>query len=329
MKNRHLFFGFFAVFLASAFLASCLNEDNKIPPNCYDGILNNGEFLLDCGGPCEPCNHCIDQIFQPELGEQWLDCGGADCLPCSECGNGIEDGSEFGIDCGGTCGPCEALCADGLLNGNEEEVDCGGECLACPTCDDEIINGTELGIDCGGLECPDCNSSGNCNNGYEDGLETYIDCGGPDCYTCDTLLSWKIGSVTHVVLADNVVFSWDGSTLTVGGTSIQNGLIAISIDNPPSGWVNGGSNVVNTLSAVVGLTITYTDLATTTTYGSAFEGSAGNFTIVDYEEWPNFPNAAWDTLKGILRCGYSGTLKDATGDLSISVSQGTLMISTN
>ena len=30
---------------------SCLNDDNLIGPNCFDGILNNGEELVDCGGP--------------------------------------------------------------------------------------------------------------------------------------------------------------------------------------------------------------------------------------------------------------------------------------
>lgn len=24
-------------------------------PDCYDGILNQGEFDIDCGGPCPPC----------------------------------------------------------------------------------------------------------------------------------------------------------------------------------------------------------------------------------------------------------------------------------
>ena len=31
--------------------SSCLNDDNLIGPNCFDGILNNGEELVDCGGP--------------------------------------------------------------------------------------------------------------------------------------------------------------------------------------------------------------------------------------------------------------------------------------
>jgi hypothetical protein len=130
------------------------------------------------------------------------------------------------------------------------------------------------------------------------------------------------------VTAENVTFTWNGSALTIGGTSLQNGSIAISATNPPSGWVNGGSNTVNPTTAPQ-LTLVYTDVETSTLYSSGFDGSTGNISIIDYEEWPNAPATDWDTLQGILRIGFSGTLKDATGDLSISLSQGVGMISTN
>ena len=39
-------------------MSGCLNEDNLIGENCYDGELNNGEELIDCGGPiCPPVIH--------------------------------------------------------------------------------------------------------------------------------------------------------------------------------------------------------------------------------------------------------------------------------
>ena len=57
-------------------MSGCLNEDNLIGENCYDGILNNGEELVDCGGPiCDPCDPCENGIWDPLLGEQWVDCG--------------------------------------------------------------------------------------------------------------------------------------------------------------------------------------------------------------------------------------------------------------
>ena len=48
-------------------------------PSCYDGILNQGEVLPDCGGPCAPCPTCDDGI--QNQGETGIDCGG----PCPVC----------------------------------------------------------------------------------------------------------------------------------------------------------------------------------------------------------------------------------------------------
>jgi hypothetical protein len=47
---------------------------------CFDGIRNQGEEGVDCGGPCEPCPTCFDGI--QNQGEEGVDCGG----PCDrEC----------------------------------------------------------------------------------------------------------------------------------------------------------------------------------------------------------------------------------------------------
>ena len=97
-------FRFIALFAGVALLAGCLNEDNKIPDNCYDGILNNGEELIDCGGPiCPPCDPCENGQYDVLLGEQWVDCGG-ECDPCDPSFNGQLDPGESGIDCGGDTG---------------------------------------------------------------------------------------------------------------------------------------------------------------------------------------------------------------------------------
>ena len=55
-------------------------------PGCNDGVKNchNGscEFLVDCGGPCDPCPTCSDGI--QNQGELGVDCGGPcpqDCPP--------------------------------------------------------------------------------------------------------------------------------------------------------------------------------------------------------------------------------------------------------
>jgi len=48
-------------------------------PTCSDGIQNQGETGIDCGGPCSPCPTCNDGI--QNQGETGIDCGG----PCSPC----------------------------------------------------------------------------------------------------------------------------------------------------------------------------------------------------------------------------------------------------
>jgi hypothetical protein len=202
MKFRSYIVVFLAVFTACFFMAGCLNENNKIPPNCYDEILNYGEEKIDCGGPnCDECDHCENGIWDRDRGELWRDCGG-ECPVCPQCANGKKDGDEIGIDCGGQCGGCELLCRDGLLNGLEIEIDCDtidGGCAACPTCNDGILNGDEAGIDCGGVEsgCIPCCSTGNCRNGIQDGMEFYIDCGGNSCPECDTLFSFVLESANY------------------------------------------------------------------------------------------------------------------------------------
>ncbi|MEP6795152.1 MAG: GEVED domain-containing protein [Saprospiraceae bacterium] len=51
-------------------------------PTCSDGIQNQGETGIDCGGPCQPCP------------------------PGATCSDGIQNQGETGIDCGGPCQPC-------------------------------------------------------------------------------------------------------------------------------------------------------------------------------------------------------------------------------
>jgi hypothetical protein len=314
MKNRHLIIGFIAMFLTSFFITSCLNEDNKIPPNCYDGIWNNNEYLLDCGGPnCPPCDHCIDNIWQPELGETCLDCGG-ECGECSPCGNCIQDGDEVGIDCGGSCNIlCEELCDDGMLNGTEEEIDCGGFCEPCPTCTDLMLNGDEIGIDCGGTECPPCSESNNCTNGIMEGNELWIDCGSAICPACDTVLTWKANGVTHTVNWDDVVFSFTAGTLTISGISLLSGQIAINLEEPLSGWDDGVSIALSEASAPSVIGYTSPDAIT---YSTAFGAGTGTVQVVHFVLGPD----------GIARGTFQGTLKTADDSESMSITNGLFMV---
>lgn len=303
---------FLAAFAGSFFLASCLNEDNKIPPNCYDGIRNNGELLVDCGGPCEECDHCINGIWEPWLGEICADCGG-ECPACPQCRNCVQDGDEVGIDCGGTfCGSCADLCDDGIPNGLEELVDCGGVCEACPTCIDDVMNGDEIGVDCGGTECPPCTTDGNCTNLIIDGNEYWVDCGGSICPGCDTILSFKLNGITQTVLANDVSFFFDGTVYNVSGTTLNGGQIALISDEPPAGWEEGTSVTMNQLTFPF-RQISFMDEFGTSYSSGATATSNGTFNIVRF---------VGTSSPGIMRGTFSGVLKTTDGSGTVNITTG-------
>jgi hypothetical protein len=319
MKFRNYLVIALAFFASSFFLASCLNDDNKIPPNCFDGELNNGELFVDCGGPCEECDHCINGVWEPLLGETCVDCGG-ECGACPPCANCTQDGDEVGIDCGGSvCGPCADLCDDGLLNGTEVEIDCGGlYCEVCPTCTDGVMNGDEIGIDCGGLtsQCPPCATDGNCNNGITDGDEFWTDCGGTTCPDCDTLLTFKVNGVTHTVPTSNINFEFVGGQLTVTGISLLEGVISVIIDEPAGGWLDGTALVIDEADAP-GSVISYVD-PLGEGYATSFPVATSNVNIVRFRNAP---------LPGFARITFTGTLYTAPPNAtSVSVTSGLLQV---
>lgn len=135
---------------------SCIGlATNLAAPSCSDGIQNQGEIGIDCGGlNCAPCITCDDGI--QNQGETEVDCGGPNCEPCPTCNDGIQNQWETAIDCGGpNCDPC-STCDDDIQNQGETAIDCGGPCAPCSTCDDGIQNQGETQVDCGGPNCEPC-----------------------------------------------------------------------------------------------------------------------------------------------------------------------------
>ncbi|MGE0787418.1 MAG: hypothetical protein AB7S26_17225 [Sandaracinaceae bacterium] len=165
--------------------------------SCNDGVQNQDEVSLDCGGsscpPCRPGLACrID-----------ADCVSLRCVDggCVSCSDRIRNGDETDIDCGGAvCAGCrdQRMCATG--------ADCeSGICEAglCISCVDGVSNGSETGIDCGGPDCSGCRDGQtcgvpsdclsnvcagtvciSCTDGVRNGSEVDVDCGGPDCTGC-------------------------------------------------------------------------------------------------------------------------------------------------
>lgn len=74
-----------SIIAASALIISSCKEDDPavivVVASCNDGIMNQGETEIDCGGPnCQPC---VDAT--------------------ATCSDGIQNGDETGIDFGGSC----------------------------------------------------------------------------------------------------------------------------------------------------------------------------------------------------------------------------------
>ncbi|MBN1386414.1 hypothetical protein JW968_05580 [Candidatus Woesearchaeota archaeon] len=93
--------------------AACAPKAPSVAPSCYDGVRNQGESGIDCGGPCQPCSDLP--------------------APAATCYDGIRNQGESGIDCGGPCAACapKVSCSDGIQNQGESGVDCGGPCRPC------------------------------------------------------------------------------------------------------------------------------------------------------------------------------------------------------
>ena len=84
-----------------------------VTETCFDGIKNQTESDVDCGGGCSTqCSIGQDCEFASDCASgNCTDMGVCDAMPGnspgSNCTNGIKDYDEQGVDCGGAyCGPC-------------------------------------------------------------------------------------------------------------------------------------------------------------------------------------------------------------------------------
>jgi hypothetical protein len=186
-------------------------------PTCSDGVQNENETDVDCGGVCPPCANGKDCASAADC-QSGVCTGGVCQVPT--CSDGVQNGTETDVDCGGAscpecsigekcsvdydctsgvcvAGTCQApSCNDGVQNGSETGVDCGGG--VCPPCNDGI--GCTVGSDCASGVCTSASSGNqkgggsnpgicqvpNCQDGVQNGSETGPDCGGPcaPCITC-------------------------------------------------------------------------------------------------------------------------------------------------
>jgi len=91
MKKASLTFACIAAIFCSVIFSGCSKE------SCSDGVKNQDETGVDCGGPCTACETCSD---------------------------GIQNQSETGVDCGGPCGACPTTTTfSGIVVGGGDPTD--------------------------------------------------------------------------------------------------------------------------------------------------------------------------------------------------------------
>jgi len=95
-----------------------------IAATCSDGVRNQDESAVDCGGVCDPCGLGVECYYDSDCESLYCDSTGICAEP--SCSDGIRNGDEEGVDCGGSCPyECTAGRTDCMVNG-ELDTDCDG-----------------------------------------------------------------------------------------------------------------------------------------------------------------------------------------------------------
>jgi hypothetical protein len=151
-----------------------VDEGNVCSSSCTDGIQNNGETGVDCGGPnCPPCSQ------------------GQGCLSSNDCGPGLI--CQGGICVVVTCPPGMFDCDGQSFNGCEVDTqtdpqNCGGCGMVCPQPPNTVVTCTN-----GACSFFCSTGFGDCDNDMNNGCETFLssnsNCGAcgvicPNGFTC-------------------------------------------------------------------------------------------------------------------------------------------------
>ena len=193
----------------------------SVPISCTDGVRNQDETDVDCGGSCGKCG--LDKNCVVDADCLSGDCDNSTCLEAVICGDGVCEEGEYcyqdsagcadtacyepfcsngctqivvaqgGNDescafpsfcdgAGGCIAPVES-CMDGARNQDETDVDCGGSCNPCGTGKACLVDADCITGDCEGGICVDIFIIETCVDGIRNQDETDIDCGG-SCDRC-------------------------------------------------------------------------------------------------------------------------------------------------
>ncbi len=238
-----------------------------VAASCSDGLKNDTESDIDCGGSCAQC--AVNKRCGAGSDCTTLVCASV-CQPPS-CADGVRNGGESDKDCGGSCAAC-AVGAVCTANSDCKSASCAsGHCIAA-NCSDTIKNNDETGTDCGGscstcaagqgcLKGSDCQSlicsaskacaAASCSDGVKNASESEIDCG-KGCAGCASGLHCNenadcasaLCKSTYCVpkTASGGVLMTTGWTATASDTYSSSAAPAFAFDNKPTtDWSSGKS----------------------------------------------------------------------------------------
>ena len=168
-----------------------LADANSAAPTCDDGIQNQDEERIDCGGPCPPCDctsdsHCDDGLFcsGAESCDQFGHCQSGPGIDCDDTISCTTDSCNEGTD---SCDhvPDHVLCSNGLY------------CDGVETCNALVGCQAGTAVNCSdGVACTDdsCNeTSDSCDNLPNDNYCSNDQfCDGVE--TCDPVLGCRSGT---------------------------------------------------------------------------------------------------------------------------------------
>jgi hypothetical protein len=139
---------------------------------CHDGVLNQGEERVDCGGPCAPC----------------------ECTSDGACVDGLFCNGDETCDAFGHCQAGAAPCPPVLCN---EDTDTCASCQNNDECDDELY--------CNGVET--CDAFGVCQAGAavncDDDVECTVDSCNEAAESCDNVPSDALCDDVNVCTVDS------------------------------------------------------------------------------------------------------------------------------
>ncbi len=167
---------------------------------CTDGIQNQGEARIDCGGPCPPCQ-CLSDAA---CGDGLFCTGAESCNAFGQCQPGGNPcPGQLCDEAGDRCVDCfvNADCDDGLYC-NGAETCSNGACLAganpCPGQGCDEVNDVCLPCDNNGQcevgeDCNTCPADCFATNGAACGNDLCETANGEDCVTCAADCNGQLG----------------------------------------------------------------------------------------------------------------------------------------